>query len=216
RARSQPSATAIPVRRSVAVLGFKNAAGRADSAWLSTGLSEMLTTELGTGGQIRTVAEENVVRAKMDLSLSDADSLAKDTLTRVRNNLGTDYVVLGSFVDLGKEGGGQVRVDLRLQDARTGETIGVVSETGTEGELFGLVSRAGRDLRRELAIDNISEAEAGNLRAAIASNAEASRFYAEGLAKLRVFDALAARDLLEKAVAADPNYALAHSALSAA
>ncbi|HEY6388971.1 MAG TPA: tetratricopeptide repeat protein, partial [Candidatus Acidoferrum sp.] len=216
RARSQPSASTIPVRRSVAVLGFKNAAGRADSAWLSTGLSEMLTTELGTGGQIRTVAEENVVRAKMDLSLSDADSLAKDTLTRVRNNLGTDYVVLGSFVDLGKEGGGQVRVDLRLQDARTGETIGVVSETGTEGQLFGLVSRAGRDLRRELAIDNISEAEAGNLRAAIASNAEASRFYAEGLAKLRVFDALAARDLLEKAVAADPNYALAHSALSAA
>jgi hypothetical protein len=62
----------------------------------------MLTTELGTGGHIRTIAEENVVRAKMDLSLSDADSLAKDTLTRVRNNLGSDFVVLGSFVDLEK------------------------------------------------------------------------------------------------------------------
>jgi eukaryotic-like serine/threonine-protein kinase len=216
RSLSHSSALTIPVRRSVAVFGFKNAAGRADSAWLSTGLSEMLTTELGTGGQIRTVAEENVVRAKMDLSLTDADSLAKDTLTRVRNHLDADYVVLGSFVDLGKEGGGQIRVDLRLQNARTGETIGVVSETGTEGELFGLVSRAGSDLRRELGIDNISEAEAGSLRAAIASNPEASRFYAEGLAKLRVFDALAARDLLEKAVDADPNYALAHSALSAA
>ena len=33
---------------------------------------------------------------------------------------------------------------------------------------------------------------------------------------MRVFDALAARDLLQKAVAADPNYALAHSALAAA
>jgi serine/threonine protein kinase/tetratricopeptide (TPR) repeat protein len=212
----QPSAPTIPVRRSVAVLGFKNSSGRTDAAWLSTGLSEMLTTELGTGGHIRTIAEENVVRAKMDLSLSDADSLAKDTLTRVHNNLGSDFVVLGSFVDLGKDGGGQVRVDLRLQDARTGETVGVVSETGTEGELFGLVSRAGRDLRSELGIGDISEAEAGSLRAAIASNPEASRWYAEGLAKLRVFDALAARDLLEKAVAADPNYALAHSALSAA
>jgi serine/threonine protein kinase/tetratricopeptide (TPR) repeat protein len=216
RPLSHSSTSTIPVRRSVAVFGFKNAAGRADSAWLSTGLSEMLTTELGTGGQIRTVAEENVARAKMDLSLTDADSLAKDTLTRVRNHLDADYVVLGSFVDLGKDSGGQIRVDLRLQNARTGETIGVVSETGTEGELFGLVSRAGSDLRRELGIDNISEAEAGSLRAAIASNPEASRFYAEGLAKLRVFDALAARDLLEKAVAADPNYALAHSALSAA
>jgi eukaryotic-like serine/threonine-protein kinase len=216
RPLSHSAASTIPVRRSVAVFGFKNAAGRADSAWLSTGLSEMLTTELGTGGQIRTVAEENVARAKMDLSLTDADSLAKDTLTRIRNHLDADYVVLGSFVDLGKEGGGQIRVDLRLQNARTGETIGVVSETGTEGELFGLVSRAGSDLRRELGIDNISEAEAGSLRAAIASNPEASRFYAEGLAKLRVFDALAARDLLQKAVVADPNYALAHSALSAA
>ena len=52
--------------------------------------------------------------------------LAKDTLTRVRNHLDADYVVLGSFVDLGKEGGGQIRVDLRLQNARTGETIGNV------------------------------------------------------------------------------------------
>ena len=211
-----PPASPIPARRSVAVLGFKNVSGRTDSAWLSPALSEMLTTELGAGGQIRTIAEENVVRAKMDLSVSDVDSLAKDTLAQVRNNLGTDYVLLGSFVDLGKEEGGQVRVDLRLQDARTGETMGVVSETGTEGELFGLVSRAGHDLRSELGIGSISQAEAGGVRAALAVNSDAARFYAEGLARLRVFDALAARDLLTKAVGADPNYALAHSALSAA
>jgi tetratricopeptide (TPR) repeat protein/TolB-like protein len=216
KAGAQPRVSAIPVRRSVAVLGFKNTSGRADAAWLSTGLSEMLTTELGTGEKIRTVAEENVARAKLDLSLSDADSLARDTLTRVRNNLGADYVVLGSFVDLGKEAGGQVRVDMRLQDARTGETIGIVSETGKESELFDLVTRAGSDLRSKLGIGNISEAEAGSVRAAIPTNPEASRKYVEGLEKLRVFDAQAARDLLEKAIEADPNYALAHSALSSA
>jgi eukaryotic-like serine/threonine-protein kinase len=211
-----PAHPTMPVRRAVAVLGFKNTSGRAEAAWLSTGLSEMLTTELGTGEKLRTVAEENVARAKLDLSLSDADSLAKDTLARVRDNLGTDFVVLGSFVDLGKEAGGQVRVDMRLQDARTGETIGVVSETGKESELFDLVSRAGRDLRDKLGIAGISEAEAGSVRAAISTNPEASRLYAEGLQKLRLFDALGARDLLQQAIAADPNYALAHSALSAA
>jgi TolB-like protein/Tfp pilus assembly protein PilF len=212
----QPKVSTIPVRRSIAVLGFKNTSGRAEAAWLSTGLSEMLTTELGTGEHLRTVAEENVARAKLDLSLSDADSLARDTLTRVRNNLGTDYVVLGSFVDLGKEAGGQVRVDMRLQDARTGETIGIVSETGKESELFDLVTRAGGDLRSKLGIGTISDAEAGSVRAAISTNLEASRLYAQGLEKLRLFDALGARDLLEQAVAADPKYALAHSALSAA
>jgi TolB-like protein/Tfp pilus assembly protein PilF len=211
-----PRVSTIPVRRSVAVLGFKNSSGSAEAAWLSTGLSEMLTTELGTGEKIRTVAEENVARAKLDLALSDADSLAKDTLTRVRDNLGTDYVVLGSFVALGKESGGQVRVDMRLQDARTGETIGVVSETGKESELFDLVTRAGSDLRSKLGIGSISEAEAGSVRAAISANPDGARLYAQGLEKLRLFDALGARDLLQQAVTADPNYALAHSALSAA
>ena len=213
---AQPSAPPVSMRPSVAVLGFKNTSGRADAAWLSTGLSEMLTTELGTGEHLRTVAEENVGRVKSDLSLSDADSLAKDTLARVRDNLGTDYVVLGSFVALGKDAGGQVRVDMRLQDARTGETIGIVSETGKESELFDLVSRAGSDLRGKLGIGNITEAEVGSLRASVPTNTEASRLYAEGLEKLRVFDNLTARDLLEKAVAADPNFAAAHSALASA
>jgi tetratricopeptide (TPR) repeat protein/predicted Ser/Thr protein kinase len=221
RAHTASEVTRLPdrpvhVRRSVAILGLRNASGRPDSAWLSTGLSEMLTTELAAGEEVRTIAEENVARAKADLSLSDADSLAGDTLARVRKNLGSDFVVLGSYVDLGKESGGQVRVDLRLQDAQTGETIGVVSETGTETELFDLVSRAGTELRSKLGIGSISAAQQSGVRAALSSNSQAAKLYAEGLARLRVFDALSARDILEKSVAADPNYPLTHAALAEA
>lgn len=212
------SAASAPIkaRQSVAVLGFKNASGRPDVAWLSTGLSEMLTTELGMGEKVRTVSEENVARTKVDLSLSEPDSLAKDTLARVRKNLGADFVVLGSYVDLGKDAGGQIRLDLRLQDARNGETIAPVSVTGTESQLFDLVSKAGAQLREKLGVEAISEAEAGSARAALLTEPEAARLYAGGLAKLRVFDALTARDLLQAAIAADPKYALAHSALASA
>lgn len=42
------------------------------------------------------------------------------------------------------------------------------------------------------------------------------RLYAEGRARLWAFDFLGARDLLVKAVAADPDYPLAHSAVSEA
>jgi serine/threonine protein kinase/tetratricopeptide (TPR) repeat protein len=211
---SHASGPTTAPRRSIAVLGFKNASGRSESAWLSTGLSEMLTTELGTGEKVRTIPEENVVRAKMDLSLSDADSLSKDTLERLRRNLGTDYVVLGSFVDLGTESGGQVRLDLRLQDAHTGELISVASETGTERELFDLVSKAGSELRNHLGLGEMSATESKALRATLSLNPEAARFYAQGLAKLRVSDALAAKDALEKAAQADPKFPLAHSMLA--
>src|SRR5207302_3182471 len=71
---------------------------------------------------------------RSDLSLPDTDSYGRDTLARIRKNLGTDYVVLGSYFDTGKEAGGQVRLNLWLQDARAGETIAAVSETGTEAQ----------------------------------------------------------------------------------
>jgi TolB-like protein len=208
--------TLAKTRRSVAVLGFKNLSGQLESAWLSTALSEMLTTELAAGEKLRTIPGENVARTKMDLSLPDADSYAQDTLARIRKNLGTDFVVLGSYFDGGKESGGQVRVDLRLQDAAAGETIAAVSETGTEAQLLDLVSRTGAQLRQKLGVGEVTGAEAGTVRASLPSNPEAVRLYSEGLAKLRLFDALGARNLLQKAVEADPNYALAHSVLAEA
>ena len=78
-------------RSSVAVLGFKNLSGRPETAWVSTALSEMLATELGAGEKLRTIPVETVARTKVDLSLTDTDSLGADTLARLRKNLGSDF-----------------------------------------------------------------------------------------------------------------------------
>jgi len=203
-------------RRSVAVLGFKNLAGKPDEAWLSTALSEMLTTELAAGEKLRTIPGEDIAHTKKDLSIPDADSLGWETLVKLRKNLGSDYVVLGSYLDLGKEGGGQIRLDLRLQDAGAGETIATLSKTGTEEQLLSLISNIGEQLRGKLGIAQITQNDAAGVTASLSSNADASRFYSEGIAKLRLFDSLSARDLLQRAVAEDPDYALAHSALAQA
>ncbi len=71
RAHQPASNPPVNMRRSVAVLGFKNLSQRPDAAWLSTALAEMLTTELGAGEKLRTISGENVARAKNDLSLAD-------------------------------------------------------------------------------------------------------------------------------------------------
>ena len=203
-------------RRSVAVLGFKNLSGRSDTAWLSTALSEMLTTELAAGEKLLTISGENVARVKTDLSLPQADTLAPDTLARVRKNLGSDYVVLGSYLDLGSGRDDQIRLDLRLQDASAGQTIAVVSAKGTEAQLDELVTRAGAQLRERLGIGEVPDVEASAVKASLPSNLVASRLYSEGLEKLRHFDFLAARDLLLKAVDADRKHASTYVALSSA
>src|SRR6266540_5018459 len=131
----------VTARRSVALLGFKNLSGRTERAWLSVALAEMLSTELAAGGKLRTIPGENVARMKIELALADAESLAPDTLGRIRTNLGTDLVVLGAYLALGDKSGQKIRLDLRVQDAEKGETVASLTETGTEGELLDLVSR---------------------------------------------------------------------------
>jgi eukaryotic-like serine/threonine-protein kinase len=218
RFRSKPpreATTQLPQnrRRTVAVLNFKNSTSRPEAAWLSTALPEMLTTELAAGERLRTITGEEVAQMKMNLSLPDSDTLAAQTLSQIGKTLGTDLVVLGSYVALP---GGKLRVDVHLHDVAAGETVFSLNQTGDENNLFDLVSRAGIQLREKCGAGQASPADQAGVRAAFPSTPEASKLYAEGLAKLRVFDATAARDLLQRAVAADPNHALAHSALAAA
>ncbi|MGA8153367.1 MAG: tetratricopeptide repeat protein [Terriglobales bacterium] len=215
RGHRQPELTTRPItkRRSVAVMSFKNLTARPESAWLSTAIPEMLTTELAAGEKLRTIPGEDVARMKMELSLPDADSLTAKTLGQVGKSLGADLVVAGSYVALV---GGKLRVDLRLQDVVSGESLISVQETGDESNLFDLVSKAGAQLREKVGAGQVNPQDEGGVRAALPSTKEAAKFYAEGLAKLRISDAVSARDLLQKAVAADPNHALAHSALAGA
>ena len=212
--RAAPSGPAA-VRRSVAVLGLRNLTGRAEAAWLAVALAEMLTSELGAGEALRTVPGEAVARLRAELPLGDFGSLARDTLARIRDRLGSDLLVLGSFTALGEAAGGRLRLDVSLQDASAGETVASVSQTGTESELFDLVSRTGAELRRKIGLADPTAAESGAVRAVLPAGRDAARLYAEGLERLRMFDALGARALLEKAQAADPAHAFTRSALAA-
>jgi eukaryotic-like serine/threonine-protein kinase len=211
------TAQTMGTRTSVAVLGFRNLSGASQDAWLSTALSDWLMTELSAGDQLRIIPAETVARMKLELALPNVDTFGRDSLFRVRKNLGTDYVVAGSYATFpGKSDGsaGQMTLDLLLQDARNGETVLAISESGAQSRLSEIVAKAGEELRAKLGAGAITTEQAAEVATAVPSQPQAARFYWEGLARLRVFDALTARDLFSKAVAADPSFALAHSELA--
>ena len=212
-ALSSDKASAAP-RRSIAVLGFRNLSGRSEENWLSTALAEMLTTELVAGEKLRLVSGEDIARTKLDLPRNDTDSLSRDTLARLHENLNSDFIVLGSYTALGEKPATRIRLDLRLQDTVAGETVADVAVVGGEADIFDLVSQAGSQLREKLGVEAVSPVEGVSVRASSPSNRDAARLYSEGLARLRAFDVLAARDLFEQSIAADPKFPLAHSALA--
>ena len=213
-AQAGTSIPRIHVRRSVAVLGFRNLPGRPEDSWLSAAVCEMLNTELAAGGELRMVSGEDVAHAKSELPLSDEDSLGKSTLQRLRTNPGADVVVVGSYTMIPADPKRRIRLDVRLQDTASGETIAEDSVSGDENDLFNLVSDLGGKLRRSLRVAAPSEGIEIATRAALPSNEKAARLYAEGRARLWAFDYFAARDLLNGAIAADADFPLAHAALS--
>ena len=213
-AEAKSSPRAPQIRRSVAVLGFRNLPGRKDDDWLSQAFSEMVSTELAAGGGLRVVSDEDVARAKRELPLQNGETLGKSTLEQLRKNPGADVVVVGSYTTMPTKKGDRIRLDIRLQDTVNGETIAEDAVTGSKDDLFELATRAGSHLRERLGVGVLPPDNASVIEASLPSNQNAIRYYSEGKAKLWEFDFIGARDLLLKAVAADPNYPLAHSALA--
>ena len=125
-------------------------------------------------------------------------------------------MVTGSYLEVGPEGASQLRLDARLQDARSGEIVASLPETGTEQKLIALLSQTGADLRGKLGIGDIAGADVTKVAATIPGDPVAARLYSEGLEQLRQLNPGGARDLLVKAAAAEPDHPMIHAELAEA
>ena len=211
--RPEPAAVRRP---SIAVLGFHNLSGSEEASWLAPALTELLTTELSAGEQVRVISGESVARARGELSVSLTGSLDDSSLRRLHALLDADRVVLGSYLSIPGTEGRQVRLDLRVIDLPSGAGAAALTETGTEADLFELVARAGTNLRLALGLAAPSREEALAVRALHPATPEAASLYTQGLERLHSFDYLGARGFLLQAAEADPSSASIHAALSRA
>jgi eukaryotic-like serine/threonine-protein kinase len=151
-ARVEASAEPAParLRRSVAILGFQNLSSRSETAWIAQALAEMLRTELGAHERLRVLAAERVTQMSAQLA-AGAEQVASETaLRRMWTVHRVELLVQGSYLALGHEGA-PVRLDVSMLDARTGEIVAALSETGSESGLAELAARAGRRLRERFA-----------------------------------------------------------------
>jgi serine/threonine protein kinase/tetratricopeptide (TPR) repeat protein len=207
-------ATTLAPRPSVAVAGFTNLSGRSTDQWLSTAMVEMLTTELAGGGQVRVVPSAVVTRAARDLGADTKGPPPADAVERLRRSLATDYLVLGSFATSGDAGSRAIRIDVRV--LRQSEEPVAVSGVGAEARLFAMMSDTGRELRARLGLQENSADATRGARAAFPESLEATRLYSEGLARLRLLDAVSAHELFTQAAAREPRNPMIQTALASA
>jgi len=212
---SHPTQTTASRRPAIAVLGFQNLSGDSGVDWVGTALTEMVGTDLEAGGQLRAAPAMDVARVRREFNLpAGGSALNRGVLRAIRSNLDTDYVATGAYLLLGRGDAAPLRVDVRLVDTESGDTVATFSETGKRGELFALVRSLGVGLRNRLGAAGLSNLQASEVRATIPALPAAARAYAEGLRALASSDPVSARKALENVIAMEPDFPLAYVSLA--
>jgi eukaryotic-like serine/threonine-protein kinase len=190
-------APAVVMRPLVAVLPFDRLAGKDDDNGRTA--FELLPLELAASGHLRVVPAEEVDQALRDLAT--ADSVRPSDL-RLFKRLGADFLVTGACLP-----GFTPRCDAVLHDVRSGRTVALSGAGETALETLG------DKLRQALGAEDLVAVDVESLRALVPNRAAAA-LWAGALHRLRRGEAPAARDLLRRAVAADADNPLLHSALA--
>ncbi len=199
-----------PTSATLAIVDFHNSSPNKDADWIAPALGEMLATELANGGRMHALPDELVRPARSDLAAPAAGGYAAQSLATLRRRLGADYVLSGSYLVSGKSGENRLRLDLALQDARSGEPLANVSQSGALADLSELVEKAGAKLRDQAGYPSLAPKEVRETDEAQPPNTETARAMGIALEALHKYDLTRAKDELLGVVAATPGYAPAH------
>jgi len=198
-AQSEAAATR---RLSIVVLPFANLSGDAEQEWFADGLTEDLITDLSRISGAFVIARNTSFTFK---------GQAVD-VRRVAADLGVRYVLEGSV----RRAGGQVRVNAQLIDAATGAHVWAERFDRTAADVFALQSEVTGRIARALNLE-LLEAESRRSGPAAAGGEDAHELAVRGWVELlnkpqtRATNE-AAQALVDRALALDPNSALAWTA----
>jgi len=202
--------------RLVAFVRFNNLSQNPKDAWLGPALTEMLSTELGSADEIRIVPSDLVREANTDVAEPRTGGYPAASLAQLRKRLEADYVVSGSYWVANATDNPPVRVDVVMQDARTGATLSTISNQVDLAALNRLVTQTGAILRDKLGVAPPSAEFTSLVANAQPPTTDVARRIGFALDALQRHDAAPARDELLEAVAEAPGFAPAYLYLSRA
>lgn len=204
---------------SVAVLYFDNTTGDKELDWMRTGITEMVVTDLSQSQGLEVVGTDRLYGILAELNRQDDRMLSPEAISEVAARTGVTNVVVGSYV----RSGDAIRINVRVQDAKTGRVISSERVDGTStSALFSMIDDLSsrirtkfEGLRAEASLltapgTNSARVEWRGVEGVTSSSIEAFRFYSEGVVFHNRGQSVPALALFEKAVAIDPLFAMAY------
>ncbi len=211
-----PQKKAMPVQSgkpSLAIVYFENNSGDESLDHWRKALCELLIADLTQSKYIRVLSSDKLLDILNDMNQLEARSFSARVLKEVANRGGSTHILRGSFTKAGE----QFRIDAILQETATMESIGSDRIQGTGEESFlSMVDELTRKVKAhfKLSIEEIAGDIDEEIRKITTSSPEALKYYIEGRKHHLTFEYNRSIELMEKAVAIDPDFAMAYRSLA--
>jgi tetratricopeptide (TPR) repeat protein len=222
--RSTPPASRSG-KPAIAVLYFENNTGDASLDWMRTGLTDMMVTDLSQSTEFEVLGTDRLVEILEGLKRTEDRTISAEVVSEIARRAAVDTVVVGGYV----KAGDTFRINVRLQEATSGRILKSERVEGNgASSVLALVDELTRRVRSTMAGQVQTSAELlskpngtsldegldRRLSDVTSSSIEAYRYYAEGINLHERGMFAQARTLLERAVAIDPTFAMAHAKLA--
>ena len=205
--RSHPTIPAAGKEHKVlAVLNFNNLSDDRSLDWLDHGVPEMLVTNLAQVQGLEVLSTERVSNALQRMGKS-GDHIDPGVAQEVARNAGADAFVTGALL---KTGPTQLRVDVRVLDARTGQILfsDKLDAENTQ-KVFAMVDELTSRLADKF-VSGGAPQRGPSIQDASTSNIEAYKHYQKGRDYASRFLFEDAIREYQQAVQLDPQFALAY------
>ncbi|MBN1352595.1 protein kinase [candidate division KSB1 bacterium] len=189
---------------SIAVLPLQNFSGDTDQQYLIDGMTEALITELSRIKALKVISRTSVMRYRD----------AAKPLPEIAKELGVNAVIEGS----GQLAGNRIRITVQLVDAATDRNLWAEHYDRDLKDILKLQSELARTIAKKIRI-MITPEEHRRLQMALQVDPKIHEAYLRGryfINKWTEPDLMKGITFLRQAVAADPDFAPAHSALARA
>ena len=199
---------------SVAVLYFHNLSGDPSLDPWTTGLTELLITDLSQSRRLRVIDGNRVYSILKKFKLDEAGHYSREDLVKVADEGGAAYTASGSLMTAGES----IIIMLTLQKPHSGEVVESVKVVCQgEAEILPKTDELAAKIKAGIKLSAAQiAADAGpGIRETTTDSPEALKYYVEGLRHFRMLEVEKAVALCDKAVEIDPQFAAAYVILAA-
>ena len=213
-----PQKQAVPVsfpsdKPSLSIMYFENLTGDESLDHWKKAISDLLITDLTQSKYIKVMSAESLFNTLSKMNMQEAKSYSSDVLKEIAAQGGVEHVLVGKIM----KSADAFRIDTVLQKASTGEIIGSERVEGKgEESFFPMVDELTTKIKRSFRLS--AEEIAGDIDKEVGrittSTPEALKYYVDARKYHNKGDYNQSIQLMKKAVAIDPDFAMAYKGIA--